>query len=287
MHRAYAKINLGLSILGKRTDGYHEIETVLHRISWHDELSFESSGTLGIRCNDPSIPTDERNICFKAAHLLRRHLGTNKGVIISIAKSVPAGAGLGGGSADAGVVLRTLPEFWGYSVADADLERYAATLGSDVPFFLHSGTAVATGRGEQLEYFDCRLPFAILTCYPGIHVSTSHAYGAVRGYSERSAVSPKERLIRTIARGDIQDALRNDFEPVVFAAHPEVRHLRDALLELGADAAALSGSGSSVYGLFRDPATARSAEAVMRRRGFAVNLTPSGITEPQRSASSG
>ncbi|MBI4811284.1 MAG: 4-(cytidine 5'-diphospho)-2-C-methyl-D-erythritol kinase [Ignavibacteriales bacterium] len=174
--KAYAKINLGLRILRKRDDGYHDIDTVFHRVDLYDEIYLEPSSTIKVFSNESNLPTDEGNLCIRAAQLLREYSGIEKGVNISLTKNIPIGAGLGGGSSDAAATLIGLTKFWEVDVSQIDLYKLALQLGSDVPYFLKFGTAHATGRGEILDYFDINIPHWIVIVYPNIHISTAWAY---------------------------------------------------------------------------------------------------------------
>ena len=148
---APAKINLGLHVLRKRTDGYHDIETVLHRIAWADTLTLRPSDRLEMTCSDPALPTDTDNLCLQAAHRLADRLGTSQGASIHLEKRVPYGAGLGGGSSDAATTLKGLQQLWEVDVPQEMLHEVAASVGSDVPFFLmETPAAYATGRGDRL-----------------------------------------------------------------------------------------------------------------------------------------
>ena len=192
MFHAYAKINIGLYVVERRPDGFHNIETVFHRIAIADALSLTPAGEIRVSSSSPDAPSDNTNICFKAAALLQAHLKTSQGVHIHIEKQVPVGAGLGGGSADAACVLRQLPALWGATVPEESLRTMALQLGSDVPYFLSPGSAVAGGRGELLQYFTLDVPYTILLCNPGIHVATGWAYGRITpGYRwKASTTSP-------------------------------------------------------------------------------------------------
>jgi 4-diphosphocytidyl-2-C-methyl-D-erythritol kinase len=274
MFRAYAKINLGLLIINRRPDGYHNIETVFHRVDLYDVLRFEPAADIHLTTNDLQLPTDERNICHKAAVMLRRELGTSNGVQISLQKSIPVGGGLGGGSADAAIVLQELPGFWGKLVDPTSLLRLALQLGSDVPFFLGTGSALARGRGEILEYFDLDVPYTILLCYPNIHISTAWAYE----HLGLQRVAPTIDLRGLLLDGMKQpirlvNGLRNDFEPVIFREYPEIMRIKEMMMRGGAEYASLSGSGSSVFGLFRSPAYAEEVAARCTSRGYRTFIT--------------
>ncbi|MCC6398975.1 MAG: 4-(cytidine 5'-diphospho)-2-C-methyl-D-erythritol kinase, partial [Bacteroidetes bacterium] len=179
MFRAYAKINLGLYVVERRPDGFHNIETIFHRVDIADTIRLAPAREITVTSSSPEAPSDSSNICHGAASMLRDHLGVTRGVHIHIEKQIPVGAGLGGGSADAACILRELPAFWGAAVPDQVLSTLALKLGSDVSFFLSPGSAVARGRGEILEYFPLDIPYTILLCNPNVHVSTAWAYAQI------------------------------------------------------------------------------------------------------------
>ncbi len=284
--RAYAKINLGLLIHGKRDDGYHEIETVFHHIDLYDEIRLESQDKVSIETDSDDIPSDESNLCWKAVTLLNQMAGTNHGVRVKLKKNIPAGAGLGGGSADAATVLRLLPRLWKVSVPDSDLANCAARLGSDVSFFLGSSSAHGRGRGDILEPFRLPLPYAIVICFPGIHVSTPWAYGQITKFEKREAGKLKERLQRALP--DLRsrcDVVHNDFEEPVFRQYPRLGKIKHSLLEAGAVCASLSGSGSSVYGLFAENTSAMQAALQLRSNHISTFYTPAGFQIPSETKS--
>lgn len=271
--RAYAKINLGLLVLEKRPDGYHSIETVFHRIDLFDEITISPSPEIIVESSSREAPGDERNICFKAADLLRRQLGVNEGVKISIQKNVPVGAGLGGGSSDAATVLRRLPSYWGKGIDEEQLGTLALKLGSDVPYFLGNGSAVAKGRGEVLEYFPLDLPYTILLCNPGIHISTAWAYQQIA--PRAIDINLKQILADPLMTASLlRERLRNDFEVPVFAHHPEVKRIKEDMLRSGAEFALMSGSGSSVFGLFSHRNEAEQIARAFRSKGYKTFSTP-------------
>jgi 4-diphosphocytidyl-2-C-methyl-D-erythritol kinase len=270
---AYAKINIGLFVEEKRPDGYHNLLTVFHRVDLADTIRFSSAEEILVESDDPAAPGDATNLCHRAATALKAFAGVQAGVRIELRKKIPVGAGLGGGSSDAAAVLSHLPGFWGIAVDEAALRTIGLDLGSDVPYFLGSGSAVARGRGELLEYFDLRIPYTILLCNPGIHVATGWAYTRV---NPRPA--PDKDLRGVILDGlrdpdRLSGALRNDFEPAVFAAHPEIAGLKSTMLDRGAVFASMSGSGSSVFGFFSSAVTAAELAEEYRRRGMTTSLT--------------
>lgn len=268
---SYAKINLTLRVHGRRTDGYHEIETVFQTVTLHDQLTFEArdDGQLELVCDAPEdIPCDESNLVHRAAVALRARYGTaaaGRGARISLAKKIPAGGGLGGGSSNAAVALVGLARMWEIDADRRALAEIGASLGADVPFFLTGGTALGTGRGTDIHPLADAPPKQLLLVAPRARVSTAEAYKSLNAHALTKAVSPVNLTVsraQAEISGSLRAALRNDFEPVVYRLHPEIERARDALAAAGADGALLSGSGASVFGLFenvfeRDRARAR------------------------------
>lgn len=264
--KAYAKINLGLRILRQRDDGYHELETVFHRINLFDEVTLEPAETLSLRCEPERYHTDERNLSYRAALFLRRYLGRDDGASIRLRKNIPAGAGLGGGSSDAAATLLGLIRLWRVEIPSDRLLSIALQLGSDVPYFLNEGSAYATGRGEILDYFHLRVPHWIVVVYPNLPVSTAWAYRQLRATTpaQGDAGRPRSSLKDAVQNelnhpGRLQDSLYNDFEPLVFSEHKPALRVKRALDDAGASLSHLSGSGSSVYGFFPGEQQARAA----------------------------
>lgn len=272
--RAYAKINLGLAVLRRREDGYHDIETVFHRVNLFDRLTFELADTISVKSSSDEIPRDKGNLCFEAANLLREHCGLARGVTITLEKSIPVGAGLGGGSSDAASTLLTLRELWGIRIDHEILSVLALRLGSDVPYFLRDGSALAHGRGEILEHFPLRLPYAILVCNPGIHVATKWAYGKVVPHADLQRPSFKDLILSNLdSPGRLSEVLTNDFETPVFREFPVIGTLKQRMLQEGASLALMSGSGSTVFGLFRNEETAAALAERLSENGYRVSLT--------------
>jgi 4-diphosphocytidyl-2-C-methyl-D-erythritol kinase len=271
--KAHAKINLGLRVLRKREDGFHDIETIFHRINLFDELAITpSQHAISISSDNPLIPTDENNLCWKAVELLRTEVGTELGASIHLKKNIPIGAGLGGGSSDAAAVLTSLPKVWNVNVEPSTLAATAVQIGSDVPFFLHNRSAYAEGRGERLTFVKLSIPYWIVLITPDTHISTAWAY---RELSARKKLDVHaERLYdgATCRVAGIATLMTNDFEDVVFEAYPKIADTKRRLRASGAAYALMSGSGSSVYGLFDDETDARRAMEVFRSDNF-VSLT--------------
>jgi 4-diphosphocytidyl-2-C-methyl-D-erythritol kinase len=280
--KAYAKINLGLHIVGKRQDGFHNIETVFHRINLFDEINIENSFDISISCTDITIPSDNNNLCWKAAELLRKELGMAKGVRIGITKNIPTGAGLGGGSSDAAAVLLALPLLWKIDVKRPIIENLALQLGSDVPFFLQNSSAYAEGRGEVLKTIDLALPYWIVLIHPNIHLSTPWAYNRLA--EKRNGLFPvRPNMAEQFSADPIRAVLEseNDFEEIVFEEHPKIEKIKKQLKDLGAAVSLMSGSGSSMFGLFIDKSTALSAAEFFKKEHF-VHLTEPHFTLRQQ-----
>jgi 4-diphosphocytidyl-2-C-methyl-D-erythritol kinase len=249
--RAPAKINLGLRVLRKREDGYHDIETVFHKVSLADTISIDPvDHGIEFSCSDTSLPVDGSNLCVQAARLLLDEAGIKQGVRMHLEKCIPHGAGLGGGSSDAAAVLKALSSIYKLDISRPGLHDIALKLGSDVPFFLGSPTAYATGRGEQFEPVSIRLPMSILIIKPDVSVSTSWAY---RSITPRQYGASLMESIAAFNSGDwpfIRANVKNDFEDTVCAAYPEIAQIKADLYRAGAVFALLSGSGSAVFGIF-------------------------------------
>jgi 4-diphosphocytidyl-2-C-methyl-D-erythritol kinase len=251
---SYAKINLALYVLGRRDDGFHDIASVIQLISLHDTLTFSfDAPEFSLTCDAPEVPADESNLVARAVRLLEQEVGRPLNVGIKLAKEIPAGAGLGGGSSNAACTLRTLNEELGLAIPADRLYQLAATLGSDVPFFLTSGQALMEGRGEVLHDISCPLDYHLLIAFPGRPITASEGYQRTR----ITLTNPlgDGRIQRYLApekfRGWIRSQ-RNDLEAGVASAYPFVREGIEAMRTLGAFHAAMTGSGSAVFGLFSD-----------------------------------
>jgi 4-diphosphocytidyl-2-C-methyl-D-erythritol kinase len=275
--RAYAKINIGLHVLGKRPDGYHNIETIFRLIDLYDELEFvEGDEGIAFTSNTPLLANDNDNLCIRAANLLRDLTGVHMGVEITLKKHIPLGAGLGGGSSDAAAVLRGLTKLWSLDVSTEELQTISATLGSDVPFFFTSQTAYATGRGERLTPFTAQIPYWILVVTPNVHVSTGWAYSNVTPRGPQNRPDLRGLLETAIDQPEILRAnLANDFEESVFREFRDISRLKESLLKEGADVALMSGSGSSVFGFFSSEAKANQLRSELSSKYFVS------VTDPQ------
>ena len=241
-----AKINLGLHVLRKREDGFHDIETVFYPIEMHDSLEILPAEEHFLKQYGLKLPRGE-NLVTKAYNLLyeRYHLPP---ISVHLLKHIPSGSGLGGGSSDAAYTLVMLNDMFNLDISPAGLEKYAAQLGSDCAFFIKNKPAIATGRGEVLEDIDLELSgYEIKVIHPGIHIPTPEAYSMVHPDKERPSL--REIIARPVS--EWKTGLVNDFEKPIFEKHPEIRKLKEKMYEDGAVYASMSGSGSSIFGIFR------------------------------------
>lgn len=268
---SFAKINLSLRVLGRRPDGYHELRTTFQTVSLRDRLTFHSSADdrLELACDAADVPADETNLVHRAAVLLRDHFGVRRGARIEIEKVIPAGGGLGGGSSNAATALVGLSRLWDIETGGVELSELGALLGADVPFFLAGGTAAGVGRGDLISPLPDAAQHHLLIVTPPVKVSTADAYKSLNAPAltkEGAAVNFYVSRGASDFSGSPRGALVNDFEPAVFGCYPEIEAARDALLRAGAGAALLSGSGSSVFGIFDTGRQAEGAADGLRRK---------------------
>ncbi len=263
---AVAKINLGLEVLGKRPDGYHEIRSLFVGITLADHLEAESSNVPTCICEPAVTESPEDNLVYKAMMAYHAAFPLDKRTAkITVRKRIPFGAGLGGGSSNAAAALQILCSMNNRSTTGINsqaLHTIAATLGSDVPFFLDPYCALVEGRGERISPVEIHLPFFVLLVCPGIHVNTAHAYSTLGISGAKAGSDLVENLRLSLTNNALmQDLFTNDFERTVFAQHPEIASIKQTLLENGATYASMSGSGSSVYGLFTTVENAEKARS--------------------------
>jgi 4-diphosphocytidyl-2-C-methyl-D-erythritol kinase len=276
---APAKINLYLRVVGRRADGYHDLYSLMCGVALFDRivLSFDAPKDT-IVCSDAILPTDETNLALRAAQLFNRELVRSTDlhptpVAIRLIKTIPVGAGLGGGSSDAAAVLKGMNAHYGDPFDTRQLAVMALRLGADVPFFILGRPAIAQGIGERLTPFSGVKAMSVVLVYPGYAISTAWVF---RNYTLR--LTKDEKKIRNFAFGnELFDAarhLRNDLESVVCAHYPEVGAIKCALMDHGAAGALMSGSGSAVFGLFTDRHTAcKAGQAFTRQAGRQVFVT--------------
>ncbi|WP_274648403.1 4-(cytidine 5'-diphospho)-2-C-methyl-D-erythritol kinase [Paenibacillus humicola] len=251
--KAPAKINLLLDVLRKREDGFHEVEMVMTMVDLADRLEMEElpRDTIIISSQAGYIPLDEKNLAFQAAKLIKERCDVRKGVYIHLDKNIPVAAGLAGGSSDAAATLRGLNRLWGLDISEDELCRLGAELGSDVPYCVTGGTAIARGRGEKLERIASPPQCWVVLAKPPINVSTADVYGKLRAseLKRHPSLSGMRAAIEEGSFSGICSHLGNVLESVTLPMYPEVMQLKDIMRRLGADGVLMSGSGPTVFGL--------------------------------------
>jgi 4-diphosphocytidyl-2-C-methyl-D-erythritol kinase len=274
--RAHAKVNLDLRVLGVRTDGYHELRTVFQTIELHDTLvCTEKPGPFTLKCRTPGVPLDATNLVWKAAAALWTALGRAgeiRDALVQIEKKIPVEAGLGGGSADAAAALVALGRLWGGAPITL-LREVGATIGADVPFFLSGGTALGLGRGEEIYPLVDLPPHYVVIVRPPFGVSTAEAYGWYDEDRSEGVRENREFQQLPVPWPSRAAQMINDLEPPVIRRHQEIAGLKVQLREAGASAAAMSGSGSAVFGLFRSRVVAERAVKPLSRNGARALVT--------------
>lgn len=274
--KSYAKINLGLEVLGPRHDGYHELRTLFQTVNLADDLELRPSPGPGIElgCDHPQVPKDEGNLALRAALELQRFARARKGVKILLEKRLPVGGGLGGGSSNAAAVLLGLDRLWNLGLGITGLLPLARRLGADVPFFLYGGTALGLARGDEIYPLRHQIDAHVVLVVPGVSVATAAVFRRLSaGLTPRENGTTIFRFISSDLDGRPHfGVLRNELEEAALEEAPvlrdHVRKVRSLLVREGAEHTALSGSGSTYFGLFRDRPGATRARAALRARGF-------------------
>lgn len=257
VYYSYAKINLYLDVLGRRRDGYHNIETIFQSVSLKDTLQFtEARSGIALECSTADLDTGEGNLAYRAAALLQKSTGCTHGVEIQIEKAIPIAAGLAGGSGDAATTLLALNHLWDIHLPLGYIRKLALELGSDVPYCTVGGTMAATRRGEELTPLAPLPKTWFVLVHPAIAVSTSRVYNSPNlTHSEEQPFAGRTRSFRraiaALQRGDLRNAVFNRMESAVFQDHPSLAEAKRRLIEAGCSAAAMSGSGPTLFGVCR------------------------------------
>jgi len=265
--RAFAKINLDLRVLRRRSDGYHELKTIFQAIDWHDEILVEPADRFEFSA--PGTPEDETNLVVRAVRAYERLAGIKANVRITVKKNIPVGRGLGGGSSDAAVTVIGLQRMFKRALPFEEVPCVLRELGSDVPFFALGGRAAGYGRGDEVYKLDDAAEYWVLLVDPGIMIATKEAYSWLTTPDKSNNI---EGFRDDAELGCAGDVWTNDFEGPVFARYPQLATIKEELLELGAYRAALSGSGSTVFGQFQMVSDVIRAANALKER-FRVKVT--------------
>ncbi len=273
-----AKINIGLKVAGKRADGYHDIETIFQMLDLCDDIVLtESADAITLHSNSRDIPTDERNLAYKAAKLLRERTEVDKGVKIEICKHIPIAAGLGGGSSNAAAALLGLNYIWDLGLSRDDLLPMAKTIGADVPFFLSAPRAMGIGRGDELQTLPIKSKFYVILLNPGLHISTQWVYKNLK--LELTKNKNDIKIIKfMLEKDEIEKTagfMFNDLESVVTEEYGVINDMKYALLSEGAAGSLMSGSGSTVFGIFKDYNLAKRAGESLKSEKWTLFLAES------------
>jgi 4-diphosphocytidyl-2-C-methyl-D-erythritol kinase len=276
---SFAKVNLGLEVLGLRQDGYHELRTIFQTIDLHDDIRIASRpAEIELVCDHPSVPKDATNLAYRAAQELRRRGAVERGVRIEIRKRIPVAGGLGGGSSNAAAVLLALDRLWGLGLGRPGLDRIARSLGADVPYFLTGGTALGIARGDEVYPLAEQVRAHVVVVDPRRPLSTAAVFKRLD-----AELTPREnsrtitRFVSSNLRGAVRfGVLENELEKAALSEAPELavsaRQMRDILVTEGAMLAQMSGSGSTYFGLFEARAGAARARRALEASGFSALL---------------
>lgn len=275
--KSYAKVNIGLQIRNKRDDGYHNIHTIFQELDLYDEITIsKTEDQTELSINNPNIPTDSSNTCIKAFNEIKAAYPNIGNVAIDVVKAIPSGGGLGGGSGNAAAVLKGLNELYSIGATDRELEELGIKIGADVPFFIKGSTQLGDGIGEKLTIIDKAISGEYLLILPDYNISTAWAYEAFKKYLEEDVDRPN--FAHFLESNNLSETIfDNDFERIVIPAYPEIGEIKNRLKEVGAKYASLSGSGSTVFGIFNDEAQAKRAEIKFRKQYRTFLTKPTNI----------
>ena len=262
-----AKINIGLNIINKRDDGFHNLETIFYPLNLYDEISYTRSSIFSFDSNDEDLNKDITNLIVKTKEALEKLLEKKLGVEIFLKKNIPIGAGLGGGSSNAASTLLALIKLFNLDISNNLILDLALNLGSDVPYFLNPVPSFAESRGEILIPINIKIDHHLLIVNPGIHISTKWAFGLIKPNH------PQESLKKLINKSelrmkDLVNFTRNDFEEIVFNHFPEIKQIKETMLHLGANHSMMTGTGSTVWAMFDNAETAYQTEQYFKCKNY-------------------
>lgn len=265
--KSKAKINIGLNITSKRSDGFHNLETIFYPINLFDELTFNKASKFSFHCNDDNLNKEKTNLIIKAKEELENYFRMELPVEIYLKKNIPIGAGLGGGSSNAATTLLALIKLFNLKIETNDLNKIALNLGSDVPYFLNPVTAFAESRGEILTPINIKIKETLLVVNPGIHISTKWAFGFIK--PKVPQVSLKSIIDKSeIDINDLKKIATNDFEEIVFKDYIQIKEIKEKMLQFGASFSMMTGTGSTVWGFFEDEEAAYQTELYFKCKNY-------------------
>ena len=276
--KALAKINLGLDVLRRREDGYHEVKMIMQTISLHDDLEIRRIKTpeIQVKMNLYYLPTNENNLVYKAAKLLMDEFGIKEGVAIQLKKRIPVAAGMAGGSTDGAAVLWGMNQMYGLGLSRQELMERGVKLGADVPYCVQRGTALAEGIGERLSVLPSMPKCTILIAKPGISVSTKFVYENLHANDLKPEQHPDvDRMIEAMKEKNLDllcERMGNVLETVTIPAYPVIHEIKEHMMACGAAGAMMSGSGPTVFGIFHSPVQAKAAMKDLKVNGLAKQL---------------
>ncbi len=262
-----AKINIGLNIISKREDGYHNLETIFYPLDLADDMTFTISDKFSFDSNDENLNKEKSNLIIKAKEILENHLSVELRPKIYLQKNIPIGAGLGGGSSNAASTLLALLKLYNLEIDNDNLKKLALELGSDVPFFLNPVASFAEARGELITPINLKLKGTLLIVNPGIHISTKFAFGLVTPHLPK--ISLKSLCNKQLI--DLEDLRRiaiNDFEEIIFDHYKEIKEIKEKMQYFGAAFSMMTGTGSTVWGIFEDEEAAYQTELYFKCKNY-------------------
>jgi 4-diphosphocytidyl-2-C-methyl-D-erythritol kinase len=263
--RSFAKVNLGLEVLKKREDNYHEIRTLFQSIDMYDVLEFRTvtNSKISLIGDDESVPWNEDNLIFKAAAFLQERFNLSRGIEVRVEKNIPPGKGLGGGSGNAAVALYALNKIWDLNLSKKDLMELGKTIGADVPYFLEGGLCLGIERGDEITPLDDLAPLSCLLVLPPVSISTSSVYGDFE--FTLTSGDKESKIIKFLTERNIC-FLENRLEETIFSIHPQLRDIKNLFQRLGSELSLVSGTGSAVFGLFSDRDKAERGWSELRKK---------------------
>lgn len=270
--KAFGKINLGLAVLGRRNNGYHDVSMVMQTVGIYDtiELKIMEKNEIILSSNRADLPLDETNIVFKAIQLIKERFSIKKGISAHVHKVLPIAAGMGGGSADAAATLKGMNELFQLALSEEALREFGLILGADVPFLIMGGTALAEGIGEKLRKLPSPPKCHLVLAKPNISVSTKEVYEAFDSLN-KPFIPKMETLIKALEEEALEDlgkALGNSLEGVTITKYPLIEEIKKKMMEEGAMAALMTGSGPTVFGLFEEKEKAEKAKSKLEKLPF-------------------